>query len=164
MLRVFTSIEQLSYWKLMGVYLELNTEKAATYRRKERNAALHAAEQDMYAYLQHCFFKKPGSFLAVWESDGVYASAVRVERYADGWLINALETAPDKRRRGFGRQLLLEALKGIDGPVYSHVHKENKASLALHKVCGFAVISDESELLNGSISNAHYTLLRVKES
>lgn len=164
MLRVFTSTDQLRYGQLMDVYAQLNREKAAASRRRDMNAAILAAEQDMYDYLKHCFFKRAGSFLAVWEVMGEYVSAVRVEHYLDGWLINALETAELHRRKGYARALITAALDEIEGPVYSHVHKENEASLKLHCACGFQIIADESELLNGSFSRDHYTLLREKES
>ena len=164
MLRVFKSVDQLKYGQLMAVYIQLNREKAALNRRKDSNAALLAAEQDMYDYLKYCFFKKDGSRLAVWECGGRYVSAVRVERFEDGWLITALETEPEHRRKGFGKQLLNGLLNDFCEPVYSHVHKDNAASLALHAACGFRVISDRSVLLDGQISREHYTLLRVKES
>ena len=164
MLRVFKTTEQLRYGQLMEVYEQLNREKAAAYRRKDGNAALFAAEQEMYAYLKHSFFKRPDSFLAVWEERGRYVSAVRVERYADGWLINALETACDSRRKGYAQALVTAVLDRLEGPVYSHVDKENEASLGLHKACGFQIISDESRLLNGCVSIRHYTLRWMKES
>ena len=164
MLRLITSVNQLCYGQIMDVYIQLNTKKAADYSRKDANAALITAEQDMYDYLKHSFFKKKGSYLAVWEYDGKYVSAVRVEPFEDGWLITALETAPECRRRGFGKRLLMGVLDGICEPVYSHVHKDNVASLALHKGCGFRVISDFGFLLDGRLSNEHYTLMWGKES
>jgi len=163
MLKIFTSTHGLRYSQLMEVYAQLNKQKANGYRNTDRNAALVAAEQDLYDYLKHCFFKRQGSFLAVWENNGIYTSAVRVERYRDGWLINALETAPDCRRKGYARQLLRAALADLEEPVYSHVHKDNAASLALHAHCGFVVTAEESELLNGSVSKEYYTLTRRKE-
>ena len=164
MFRMFTSTDQLRYGQLMDVYAKLNREKAEASRRRDINAAVLLAEQDMYDYLKHCFFKRPGSFLAVWEVAGKYVSAVRVERYHDGWLVNALETAECCRRKGYARALLHSVFDEIEGPVYSHVHKLNGASLNLHRICGFQIISDESELLNGSVSKDHYTLRWLKES
>ena len=163
MLREFTTTEQLRYGQLMDVYEQLNGENAEEYRRKDRNAAIIAAEQEMYAYLKYSFFKRPGAFLAVWEDMGKYVSSVRVEPYMDGWLINALETARNSRRKGYARRLLTAVLQNIDGPVYSHVHKSNEASLKVHLGCGFSIYSNESKLLNGTVSGDHYTLLWAKE-
>ena len=140
MLRVFKSVDRLKYGQLMDVYIQLNREKAALNRRKDSNAALLAAEQDMYDYLKYCFFKKDGSRLAVWECGGRYVSAVRVERFEDGWLITALETAPEHRCKGFGKQLLNGLIHRSFLPLHGCDYRLSRMPMSRHPKYFFCFI------------------------
>ena len=153
------SLSDLSFSKLMEVYLEGNLEKAREeYRGLSEYAGLQLAEQDFYQYLKECFFTVPGARYAVLEARGAYFSAVRWEPYADGVLISALETVPEMRRKGYAELLLREVLRQTDTKVYSHVSKKNAASLAVHKKCGFRIIGDQARYLDGSVNARSYTL------
>lgn len=153
------SLSDLSFSKLMEVYLEGNLEKAREeYSDLSEYAGLQLAEQDFYQYLKECFFTVPGARYAVLEEGGAYRSAVRWEPYADGMLISALETAPKVRRKGYGERLLREVLRRTGGKVYSHVAKKNAPSLAVHKKCGFRIIGDRARYLDGSVNARAYTL------
>ena len=159
MLRVFESLDQMAFGRLMAVYEEGNCENAAElYPDMDRNAALLQAEQDFYAYLKNCFFKTDGAFYAVWVDNGNYVSALRMEPYRDGLLLEALETMPVHRKRGFASRLLHAVLNGVSVPVYSHVKKDNLASLRTHTACGLVVVSDTADMIDGTISDCHFTL------
>ena len=164
MVIIASSFPELSFSKLMQVYLEGNLEKAREeYGHYSEYAGLHLAEQDFYQYLRECFFSTPGAGYAILEENGVYRSAVRWEPYLDGLLISALETAPSERRKGYGEKLLREVLQHVDAKVYSHVSKKNLPSLAVHKKCGFRIISERARYLDGSVNSRAFTLCCEKE-
>ena len=158
MLLIFDSINNLSFGKLMAVYEEGNSENAALfYRNMDRNAAILRAEQDFYGYLEDYFFRTKGAFYAIWVENDSYISALRMEPFHDGYLLEALETSPAYRRRGFALQLMKAVLSTMNTTVYSHVSKDNTASMRCHEACGFVCISDTAEMISGEISNQFST-------
>ena len=165
MIIIASALSELSFSKLMEVYLEGNLEKAHDeHGELSEYAGLQLAEQDFYQYLRECFFAAPGARYAVLEENGAYRSAVRWEPFMDGMLISALETAPSERRKGHAERLLREVLLRMDTKVYSHVSKKNTASLAVHKKCGFRIVADRARYLDGSVNPRAYTLCFENES
>lgn len=163
MLEVFDSLKNLNFQMLMDVYAQSNRENAAVYfPQLSEPQGVAMVEQQFYTFLQEVFFKTPDSRYCVWLEDGRYVSALRLEPYRDGLLLEALETAPQHRRKGYGRSLMLAALAQIQGrPVYSHVGKRNTASMALHMGCGFQKIQDCAVYIDGSVSQNAVTLKRM---
>ncbi len=152
MLHLANSLQQLCFGDLMEVYIEGNLEKAV-------QSGLLRAEQDFYQYLKECFFSTPRAVYAIWEEQGEYISALRLEPYKDGLLLAALETAPKHRRKGCATRLIQAVLTRFeDEKIYSHVNKDNAASLAVHEKCGFQKISDTATYLDGSVSAQSVTL------
>ena len=163
MLKLIRTVKELCFSQLMEVYSESNRENGAEFYPQLSSVEQRLrAEQDFYVFLQD-FFRAEHAVYAVWEENGRYLSALRLEPYRDGTLLEALETAPEYRRKGFGRKLILEALNSLSReialPVYSHVDKRNVASLAIHKACGFERISDTAVYIDGSVSNRCCTLI-----
>lgn len=121
-----------------------------------------SAEQEFLCYLREDFFRQKGAFYAVWTVENVYQSALRLEPYADGLLLEALETAPDARRKGYAYHLLSEVLKHVQTLgckiVYSHVEKRNRVSLHLHDQCGFVRLSDFAVYIDGTVTQNSCTL------
>ena len=155
MLQWVRNMRQLPFSQLMQVYVEGNLEKAEEdFGEYPLEVGLRMAEEDFYQYLQEVFFRTPGAIYALWMEKGVCVSALRLEPYRDGVLLSALETAPDHRRFGYGKQLVLSILEELDGKkVYSHVSKTNIASLALHESCGFLRIKESAVYLDGSVNS-----------
>lgn len=154
------TFEQLDFYGLMDVYIEGNRENAEYFYGGEApERVLQLATIDALAYLREDFFKKPGARYYIWQEAGEYTSALRVECFEDGLLLEALETRPDLRRMGYGRKLMTAVLaqlpKGTH--VYSHVAKRNTPSLAIHSACGFLRYLDYSVESDGTISNDHVT-------
>ena len=144
---------------LADVYEESNRKNVEIfYPDMDRNAAYLIAVQDFYGFLSEVFYKTGGACYAVLEEQGSYCSAVRIEPYQDGWLLSGLETAPKCRRRGYGKALLSEVLSIVSGPVYSHVEKDNIASFNLHEACGFTIVQDDAIYLDGTKTDAAYTM------
>lgn len=152
MLYLAKSLQQLRFGDLMEVYIEGNLEKAS-------ETSLLQAEQDFYQYLRDCFFPTDGAVYAVWVEGNEYISALRLEPYKDGLLLEALETAPKHRRKGYAAKLMEEVLVEFsDQKIYSHVSKRNTASLAAHEKCGFRKISDSATYIDGSVNERAVTL------
>ena len=160
MLILATSLRQLRFGELMEVYADSNEEKASDWPNLPRGYALTLAEQDFRQYLAEVFFPIPDAVCAVWEENGKYVSALRLEPYRDGLLLEGLETHPAYRRKGYAA-LLISAVQQYLGSVkiYSHVYKRNTASLKTHKKCGFKQISDHAVYISGSVDYRCRTLL-----
>ena len=152
------SLGQLNFSSLMEIYIEGNLEKV------EEGLTLLQAEQDFYQYLREDFFRVPGAVYCVWEDAGEYVSALRLEPYRDGWLLEALETAPKRRRQGHGEKLIRAVLKEPEfGKIYSHVNKRNGASLAIHEKCGFRRVSEQAVYIDGSVNSVACTMCFERE-
>ena len=155
MLIIATSLRQLRFGELMEVYADSNEEKASEWPNLPRGYALTLAEQDFRQYLNEVFFRTPGALCALWEESGKYVSALRLEPYRDGLLLEALETAPFRRRKGYAVTLIREVQGYLarQGPVriYSHIHKRNAYSQRTHEKCGFRMISDRAVYIDGSV-------------
>lgn len=153
MLHLARNLNELNFSSLMNVYIEGNLEKA------EEGLSLLQAEQDFYQYLHDDFFRAPGAVYCVWQEAGCYVSALRLEPYKDGWLLEALETAPEHRRKGFAEALIRQILQLPQyGKIYSHIHKKNTASLAVHEKCGFRRISESAVYISGSVNSRACTM------
>lgn len=109
--------------------------------------------EDVYDY----FSLGVGGY-AVMQVGEDYASAVRFEPYADGFLISCLQTAGDFRRQGYAENLIRRMREELSKPLYSHVDKRNHASMQLHNKCGFRLLSDTARLLDGTVTSRFVTL------
>lgn len=161
MLQIAHKMKELSFGALMEIYRESNEENAEDFWPHEPpECRMALAEQDFYDYLSRTFFAVPGAFCALWEEGGCYVSALRMEPYQDGFLLEALETAPDQRRKGYARELIRAVLKTMDhGKIYSHVSKRNVASLRTHETCGFRKILDHAVYADGSVLTGSVTMM-----
>ncbi len=167
MLCIARSLRELSFRMLMDVYVEANRENGARLAPEEpEDRQLQIGEDDFYSYLHDVFFKRDGVCCAMWKVDETYVSALRLEPYRDGLLLEALETAPDCRRSGFAKSLIQAVQQWLaqHGSVrlYSHVGKHNEASMCVHLQCGFRIIGDSAAYIDGSVSNRACTLLFEK--
>ena len=160
MVKLARKLNDLSFGKLMQVYAESNRENGQEFWPQESEFRQVAqAEQEFYNYLQQVFFKTPGAYYAVLEQGGRYMSALRLEPYRDGLLLEALETAPDQRGRGYAKILIQNVLQHTGSTkIYSHVGKRNPASLQAHESCGFRKISDFAVYADGSVNQRSFTL------
>ena len=160
MLILAQSIRDLSFSKLMGVYIEGNLENAEEfYPDLTEGQKLMQAEQDFYQYLNEVFFRTSDAVYAIWEEQGTYVSALRLEPYRDGRLLEALETAPPSRRQGYAEKLIRAVQDQFPNQrIYSHVSKKNAASLRVHEKCGFRRISEYAAYIDGSVNQRACTL------
>lgn len=141
MVKIIRSLKDMDVRQLMDLYAE--------------------AEQDFYTSLLD-FYSEPEAYYAVWQVEGKYLSAVRVEPYRDGWIVAGLQTAQNERNKGYAQKLLMGVLQKMptDSKVYSHVDKRNATSIAVHLACGFEKILDHAVYLDGSVFTSSYTFLK----
>ena len=168
MLLLLKSLAEIRFDKLMCVYTESNAENAAEfYPREENGFALNRVEVDFYQYLREVFFAVDGAVYAVWAEKGEYRSALRLEPYRDGLLLEALETHPEYRAMGYAKKLIRSVQSTLRerGAVvlYSHVGKGNTASLKTHLACGFQRVSEHAVYIDGSVTNRSCTMLYMQE-
>lgn len=161
MLHIAHSLRELSFGKLMEVYAESNRENAEEFWPElSEGERLLRTEQDFYQYLHQGFFPAQGAAYYIWEVDGTYVSALRLEPYRDGLLLEALETAPAQRQKGYASALMASVLETVGAQkIYSHVGKRNEASLKTHLHCGFRRISEQAVYADGSVNDRCCTLL-----
>ncbi len=164
MLKIIKDLKALPFAELMEVYKEGNEENGqAFYPHLSQAQQLLQAEQDFYQYLKEGFFTQPEDCYCLWQADGRIVSALRLQSYRDGLLLEALETAPQFRRRGYGKALVEEVLRQISCPrIYVHISKRNRASIALHEGCGFQKIKDLAVYADGSVTHNASTYLYQK--
>ena len=131
MLLIADQFSKLSFSGLMQVYAESNALNA-----EDQECSILDVEQGFYDYLRSSFFAQENSFCAVWLEAGEYVSALRLEPYKDGFLLCALETAPEHRRKGYAEKLIKAVLateKLAGKPVYSHIHKNTGIFINYHE-------------------------------
>ncbi len=123
------------------------------------------AYQEMTQYLREDFFPTEGAFYVIAED---YASALRVEPYREGYLIEALQTKKELQNQGYAKALLRFVLQSDMLPegaaIYSHIHKKNSASLAVHKACGFTQALDYAVFVDGSVYRHSCTMVYHKHT
>lgn len=161
MLIIAKRLGELSFPQLMEIYVEGNRENGADrYPEEPEYRQLELAEEDFRQYLAEDFFRQSGAFYTIWEENGQYVSALRLEPYRDGLLLEALETRPDQRRKGYAATLIqvVQNLPGVK-KVYSHVSKRNAPSLGVHKKQGFRVVADHATYIDGSVNRRGFTLV-----
>ena len=160
MLIIAEKLNDLSFSRLMELYAEENLTTGRSRWPEEpqwRQAAL--AEDEFREFLRQVFFRTAGARYLIWEEQGRYVSALRLEPYRDGLLLEALETAPDFRRKGYASGLIQAALGTVPGQkVYAHVDWHNTASLRTHEKCGFTRVFDHAVYIDGSVDSHCCTL------
>ncbi len=141
------TFQELDFEALMQVYVEGNRENGEDlYPEKSPERQMELALRDCEDYLRNDFYSKKDACYWIWSEDGAYRSALRLEPYQDGLLLEALETHPEHRRKGYAKKLICAVLERLPKGtrVYSHISKRNTPSLASHLACGFYKLLDYS--------------------
>lgn len=165
MLTIIISFRELKTAQLLQVYQEsLILAGKMQYPHLSDNLQILEAEQDFYSFLKD-FFSQKDAFLAVWDAGQQYVSALRIAPYRDGVLLTGLETAPDSRKRGYAIKLMSETMRFLSclgvHKVYSHIRKDNTASISVHQKAGFQRINDGAAFLDGSADIYSGTYLNI---
>ena len=166
MLLRFTNFTDLDQRKLMDLYAESNFENTDYFfpDLADKAEAVRKVEAGFLDFLEQKFFQNPGSTYWVLEEDGVWISALRTSPIQSRlFYIEALETGPKYRNKGYGARLLravVDALKE-EGPfrLCDCVSKKNAASLRTHEKCGFQIVSEAGyDYLSGETDDRDYSL------
>ena len=127
------------------------------YAREVRSPSEEARAYDrVMDFLFH-----PDAVLCVWSVDGRYRSALRLEPWRDGFLLNTLATAPEDQGRGYATDLVRAVLEHYS-PVYSHISHDNAASIRVHEKCGFQRILEYAVYVDGSVNYRCCTLVHER--
>lgn len=162
MLNVFYSSGQLNKAQLQQVYEQSILEDGQKrYRSLPEQLQILRATEDFYDYVD-LFLGDEKSMYAVWVTDGVYNAALRVEGYRDGYLLSGLETSLRSRRKGCATALVRSVQEFLSQSghykLYSHVDRNNEASLQVHRNCEFSRILEYAVYIDGSVSHNACTL------
>lgn len=160
MLVIAKKLREMSFGQLMEVYVEGCLERGQELFPDEPEARQIAiGEQEFYNFLEQVFYRTSGAYYAIWQVNGKYVSALRLEPFRDGLLLEALETRPDQRKKGYAKALIKAVLEQKGNvKIYSHVRKRNIASMKTHESCGFRVCMDYAVYADGSVSPDTATL------
>ena len=161
MLLRITRYSDVDERKLMEVYSESNYENTEYFFPEEtdKNTAVRQVEAGFLDFLKNEFFKAPDASVWVWEENGSWLCALRTCRVRPGLhYLEALETRPDQRRKGYASLLLAnveEALKKEGSfRLCDCVSKKNTAAVKVHEKCGFRIVSEEGyDYLQEEINN-----------
>ena len=164
MIHRITKIEQIEPAKLMGIYQESNQENISYFYPDEpdQKKALRKVEEGFLQYIEKDFLSADGNAYWVLEKENKWVSAVRLNCLSPGsYYLEALETHPDYRNRGYACELLNSLVKELkkDGPfeVMDCVSKKNEASIRTHLKCGFQIVSECGiDYLSGSEDERDY--------
>ena len=133
--------------KLMDLYAESNTDNIEYFfpDEEDKQLALSKVEAGFLDFLRNEFFVHEGNVYYVYEERGVWVSALRLNRIEKGlYYVEALETHPAYRRRGYAVKLYLAIFDELkkDGAfrICSSVHKSNTASVLTHIKSGFRLV------------------------
>ncbi len=166
MLHSITCFSELDGDRLMDVYAGSNRDNAGEfYPDEETAAAVKKVEERFLDWLRSDFFTGPGRTYWVLEEDGDWVSALRTSRIRPGlYYLEALETRPDRRRRGCAVRLLRGVLAALEaeGPfaLYDCVSKGNAASLRTHERCGFRIAAENGfNYLSGETNERTFGLV-----
>ena len=150
MLLRIESFRDVDCRSLMDIYEESNLENTSFFCPDigDSEEAKKTVENGFLGYLENEFLPQSGNCIYVLEEDGIWLCALRLSHIKDEiYYIEALETRPDSRRKGWGSRLLLsmidEMKKGGDFTLCDCVSKNNEASVRTHLKCGFSLVSSE---------------------
>ena len=166
MLKEVTDYQDLDTRKLMDVYSESNYENTDYFFPDEpdKDAAVQKVEAGFLDFLKNDFFSRADGSYWILEINGIYVSALRTCTIQKGlYYLEALETRPDQRRKGYGAKLLSGVADSLKehGPfrLCSCVSKKNIASLRTHEKSGFQIVSEEGyDYLTGEADDHDFGL------
>ncbi len=153
MLIEITSYDSLDTRKLMDLYAESNIENADYFypNMANKSAALALVEEGFLKFLKTDFFMRPNSTYYILEEEGTWVSALRLSLVEDHdcsrYYIEALETRPKSRHKGYASKLLKEVIETLKHKgsfiLCDCISKHNGPSLKTHIKCGFQIASNE---------------------
>jgi len=136
---------------LMEIYNESNIKNIKHFYPKESDPikGLEQIKKDHVSYIENSFLTLSNTNYFILSEEDEWVSALRFYEIDTGkFYIEALETHPEKRFKGYGSQLIksiIEFLKCL-GPfeMHSFTYKQNEQSLKTHFSCGFKMSGEKA--------------------
>ena len=145
---IFHSFDAVDGGQFLDLYRGSSDENCVSfYPEFEKAEALREYEKGYLDFMRNSFFNEGGTLLILSEGRR-YVSALRLIEEAEGkYYLEALETNPDFRKKGYAKELLLQLQKYLKEKsgrytLTSHVEKTNTASLNTHFAAGFEITAD----------------------
>lgn len=161
MIKIIRNIQDVDFLQLIPVYEESNLEYGRRHFPDESFWGQIRCAEDSFREDISRFLTEVKGTLALWIAEGHAVAALRMEQYYDGMLISCLETAPKARGNGFATMLINHVIQQYnDRRIYVHIQKNNVISMKVHQKNGFAIVKDSARLVDGTVSNKYYTLVR----
>lgn len=140
MLNIVTRIDEDTISQLFSVYSELMNDMKINFAN---DTEMRAA----YASFLRAFIANPKQLVIVEESNSVWVSALRAVETSEGhWFLEAVETKPEERKKGYGKELLHHTIDYLENigmtELTCTISKNNFKSQALHGKCGFVPTSE----------------------
>ncbi len=140
MLNIVTQIDENAISRLLSVYSESMGDMKMNFANDVEMCAA-------YASFLRDFVKNPKQLIVVEAFNDDWVSALRAIEITEGhWFLEAVETKPDERKKGFGKDLLyhtIDYLKNLGmTELTCTISKNNYKSQALHGKCGFIPSND----------------------
>ena len=140
MINIVTQIDENTISRLLSVYSESMDDMKINFTN---DAEMRLA----YASFLRDFVKNPKQLIVVETFDGDWVSALRAIETTEGcWFLEAVETKPDERKKGFGKKLLRHTIDYLKNHGMTEltctIAKNNYMSQALHGKCGFIPTND----------------------
>ena len=159
MINCIRSADDLNFSSLCIIYeADIELDRRKYYGHLDVAEGRFAAENDMYTYMHESFFNN-GGLIYTFSQGNQYACIARIEPYRDGMLLNSVVTADQFRKMGYASALVDVVLKNSGRPIYSHIYRNNKASIKLHDKFGFKKLLNYAILLDGTVCNDHFTYI-----
>lgn len=140
MINIVTQIDENAISRLLSVYSESMDDM-------KMNFAGDAEMCSAYASFLREFVENPKHLIIAETFNDEWVSALRAIETTEGhWFLEAVETKPDKRKKGFGKNLLHHTVDYLKNrgmtEVTCTIAKNNHKSQALHEKCGFVPTND----------------------
>jgi len=149
MLLEFTSMSEEQCRRLTReIYMEGCVVNARYFHPNAEGLTEAIKEQEEYHvnFLMRQFMPKEENSYYVLEEEGQWVSALRLTKVENFYYLEALETPVEQRRKGYGAKLIKEVIDLLKAQgsaiIRCNVKKDNVASLATHRKCGFIVEND----------------------
>lgn len=145
MLIEFNEMNENEVYRMVHeVYIEGSYENAKEKypNLEDLSEAIREEEQCFMGFLKR-FLEKEQNKYYVYEVDGAWVSALRLTKLDGFYYMEALETAPEYRQKGYAAKMIDEVISLLRGRgaviIRSNVSKSNQPSLATHEKCGFRI-------------------------
>lgn len=166
MLLVFETMNEDEMLRMVqGVYREACLDNARWHHPDcaDLSEAIREQEQGFVEFLKEFLAEERNQYF-LWEDAGEWVSALRLTKLDGFYYLEALETAPEHRKKGYGAKLMQAVAEYLQkhGPVVirDNVSKKNVPSLELHKKCGFIIEAENGiDHLAGTQSDRVYGMI-----